>query len=84
MRPTVGRIHQGGKGLEETNKGITVSSIDREAHTIYLTVNGCRVTAICSPQNNPEIYEKVKTILIGAALHSAAESAAKFDKIREI
>lgn len=67
--------------MEQTNTGITVSSIDRENHTVYLTVNGHRVTAICSPQNNPEIYEKVKTILIGAALHSPAESAAKFDKI---
>lgn len=69
--------------MEQTNTGVTVSSIDREAHTIYLTVNGCRVTAICSPQNNPEIYEKVKTILIGAALHPTAKSAVKFDKIRE-
>lgn len=69
--------------MEQTNTGMTVSSIDREAHTIYLTVNGCHVTAICSPQSNPEIYEKVKTILIGAALHSSAKSAAKFDKTRE-
>lgn len=69
--------------MEQTSTGMIVSSIDRESHTIYLTVNGCRVTAICSPQNNPEVYEKVKTILIGAVLHSPAESAAKFDKMRE-
>lgn len=69
--------------MVQTKTGLKVSSIDREAHIIYLTVNGCHVTAICSPQNNPEVYEKVKTILIGAALHSTAKSAAKFDKIRE-
>lgn len=45
---------------------IIVTAVDREQHTIYLTVRGCPVIAMCAPDNNPDIYERVKEILIGA------------------
>lgn len=42
----------------------TIIDIDRERHTVSLDVGGCPVTLICSPQNNPKPYQRVKAILL--------------------
>lgn len=53
---------------------LTVSSVDRENHTIHLVVNGCLVTAICAPDDNMNIYEELKTILIGSVIKTPEKS----------
>ena len=45
---------------------IIVTAVDQDQHTIYLTVHGYPVIAMCAPDNNLDIYERVKEILIGA------------------
>ena len=42
--------------------GFRVSSVNRQNHTIHMIVNGAAVTAVCAPQNNPEVYHQVKSI----------------------
>lgn len=64
--------------MQRINKDVTISSVDREQHIINMVVKGCPVTAICSPQNNPDIYEQIKTILVDAVLKAPQQ---KFCKI---
>lgn len=48
---------------------VNIISIDRKNHTIYAQVNGCRITAVCREQANPDVYDRVKGILIGSLSH---------------
>ncbi len=70
--------------MQRINEDVTISSVDREQHIINMIVKGCPVTAICSPQSNPEIYEQIKTILLGVVLKSPNIISAKLDKRFEI
>ena len=60
--------------MQRINEDVTISSIDREQHIINMVVKGCPVTAICSPHNNPDIYEQIKTILVGAVLKAPQQN----------
>ena len=60
--------------MQRINKDVTISSVDREQNIINMVVKGCPVTAICSPQNNPDIYEQIKTILVGAVLNTPQQN----------
>ena len=51
--------------LPET--GITF--VDKPHNTIYLSVGGCQVTVTCSEQDNPDLYGKVKDILVDSFFH---------------
>lgn len=51
----------------------TIQEIDRENHTVYLIVNGCAVTLLCSTENNLKPYEQIKTILLGTVVSSLAK-----------
>ena len=42
----------------------SIVGLDIQENTIHMKVNGCKVTLVCRPQPNPEVYEKVKEILI--------------------
>ena len=50
--------------------GFRVSSVDRNNHTVHMMVNGCPVTAVCTPTHHPEVYEQVKSLLIGSIVNS--------------
>ena len=60
--------------MQRINEDVTISSIDRGQHIINMVVKGCPVTAICSPQSNPDIYEQIKTILVGAVLKTPQQN----------
>mgnify|MGYP001624112159 FL=1 len=60
--------------MQRINEDVTISSVDREQHIINMVVKGYPVTAICSPQNNPDIYEQIKTILVGAVLKAPQQN----------
>ena len=47
---------------------IHILSVDSAAHTIRAKVNGCKVTAICRENSNPDVYETVRDILIQTLL----------------
>lgn len=49
--------------------GFRVSSVDRNNHTVHMMVNGCPVTAVCTPNHHPEVYEQVKSLLIGSIVN---------------
>lgn len=51
-----------------------ISRIDREKHTVYMTVNGCPVTAICSPESDPDIYYNIKNILVNSVSKNLQKS----------
>ena len=46
-----------------------VSSVDRNNHTVHMTVNGCSVTAVCTSNHHPEVYEQVKSLLVGSIVN---------------
>ena len=60
--------------MQRINEDVTISSVEHEQNIIDLMVKGCPVTAICSPQNNPEIYEQIKMILVGAVLKAPQQN----------
>ena len=62
------------EGDGDINEDVTISSVDREQHIINMVVKGCPDMAICSPQNNPDIYEQIKTILVGAVLKAPQQN----------
>lgn len=43
-----------------------ISRVDRDNNTVHMMVNGCPVTAICSPESDPNVYENVKKILVNS------------------
>lgn len=47
---------------------LQILSVDRNAHTIHVQINGMNITAVCREQSNPDIYESVKGILIQSAI----------------
>ena len=55
--------------------GLIVSDIDYENHTIYLNVQGYPVTVICSPQDNPAAYERVRGVLLEMITNNTVKSA---------
>ena len=60
--------------MKGARTGLIISSVDRENHTIHLVVNGCMVTAICAPDDNTNIYEELKTILVGSVIKTPEKS----------
>lgn len=43
--------------------------MDKPRNTIYLSVGGCQVIVTCSEQDNAELYDKVKGILVDSFFH---------------
>lgn len=42
----------------------SIVGLDVPENTVHMKVNGCKVTLVCKPQPNPDVYGKVKEILI--------------------
>ena len=59
---------------------IAVCSVDKENHTVSLTVDGCPVTAVCTPENNAEVYQDIKEMLIDSLIRAVKFSPRKLDK----
>ncbi len=57
--------------MQKISADITISSVDRERHIVNMFVQGYPVTAVCSPENNPSIYEQLKAVMIGVVLNSS-------------
>ena len=41
---------------DSTEYKVDIIGVDKNAHTIYAQVNGCRITAVCREKADPEIY----------------------------
>ena len=52
----------------ETQKSCKITGIDQEHNTIYLSVNGMTVTAICSKAPSEKAYSAIQSILIETIL----------------
>ena len=62
---------------------IRLSNIDYEQNTLYLTVNGYSVTAICSTQDDPTMYENIKQVLIGSLSGRIQDPSTKLDNTQK-
>ena len=49
---------------------IHIRDIDLDSNTVQFTVDGISVTAVCSSQDDSEIFDNVKQILIGRYIKS--------------
>ena len=56
--------------MQKTLPEAGVTFVDKRHNTIYLTVGGCQVTVTCSAQDNPELYDQVKDILVDSFFRS--------------
>ena len=56
------------KRTDSAKNEISIIGVDKKAHTIYAQVNGCRITAVCRERANPEIYDRIKGILLSTVL----------------
>lgn len=51
-----------------SENSLQILSVDRNAHTIHVQINGMNITAVCREHSNPDVYESVKGILIQSAI----------------
>ena len=52
----------------ESQTSIQITGIDRTNNTVFLSVNGCRVTAVFKDLNNREVYQRLKEMLIDSMI----------------
>ena len=52
----------------DSKSEIQIIGIERRENTIYMSIDGCKVTAVCREHNNTEIYSRVKGILIDSVI----------------
>ena len=58
--------------MYQNHTGITITDIDREKNTVRLIVNGSIVEAVFSKNDNPEVFDSVKHILINSMFQKAS------------
>lgn len=63
---------------------IHIRDIDLESNTVQFTVDGISVTAVCSSQDDSEIFDNVKQILIGRYIKTRRTRKKTLDKIGQI
>jgi hypothetical protein len=56
----------------ESQNSIQITGIDRTNNTVFLSVNGCRVTAVFRDLNNREVYQRLKEMLIDSMIIRAS------------
>ncbi len=49
-----------------SSSNIEMLSVDKDNHTVLMKINGCRVTVVCRAEANPEVYDRVREILINS------------------
>lgn len=47
---------------------VTILDIDRRTNTVHVKVDGFNVSVICQEQDNTEIYDRVKGILLDTVI----------------
>ena len=47
---------------------VSIIGVDKSVNTIYAQVNGCKITAVCREKADPEIYDRIKGILLSTVL----------------
>lgn len=65
------------------NTKLAISFVDEERRRIYLTIDGCPVTVNCTREDNSDVGDTVKHILIGFMLDGQKEPP-KFDNKRKM
>lgn len=63
---------------------IHIRDIDLNSNTVQFTVDGISVTAVCSSQDDSEIFDNVKQILIGRYIKTRRTRKKTLDKIGQI
>lgn len=56
------------KRTDSQDNKVSIIGVDKSANTIYAQVNGCKITAICREKVDPEIYDRIKGILLSSVL----------------
>ena len=47
---------------------VSIVNIDKADNTVYARVKGCNITVVCRQQANPDVYDRVKDILINSVV----------------
>ena len=63
--------------MNPPQSNVRISRVDRDHNTVFMTVNGCSVTAICSEAGNPDVYSNVKRILVNSVSKNIAKNREK-------
>lgn len=71
---------QAGPGQVGVSEQVEIVGVDEYANTIQMNVRGHSVTALCREDDNPEVYKRVKGILIDSA--AKKKKGQKFDVSR--
>ena len=53
---------------DNKDSSVSIVNIDKEDNTVYAKVNGCNITIVCRQQANPDVYDRVKDILINSVV----------------
>ena len=64
------KTYIGSPGEKEAEGEAIIRIIHVEKNTVHLKINGCNVTSSCQEQDNTEIYNRIKEIMINAFLSS--------------
>ena len=47
---------------------ICITGVDESAHTIHARINGYKITAVCREKADPDIYDRIKDILLSSVV----------------
>ena len=54
--------------IDKKDCSVSIVNIDKEDNTVYARVNGYNITVVCRQQANPDVYDRVKDILINSVV----------------
>ena len=59
--------------MQKIEQETGVTCVDKANNSFYLSVSGCQVIATCAEQDNADLYDKVKDILVDSFFHSPTQ-----------
>lgn len=62
-------------GRSLSGQELRITGVEPETHTVYMMIDGCRVTGVFRAGNNREVYSRLKGVLIDSFLNSASISS---------
>ena len=62
-------------GRSLSGQELRITGVEPKTHTVYMMIDGCRVTGVFRAGHNREVYSRLKGVLIDSFLNSASISS---------
>lgn len=61
-------------GRSLSGQELRITGVEPETHTVYMMIDGCRVTGVFRAGHNREVYSRLKDLLINSFRNSPSIS----------